>query len=63
MLVDDGLQLMEVDAALTVMGTHRDAELYSIAYSTKAPTARTMCRLPPGRMVLVVAAVPPTEPI
>ena len=28
MVEDDGDQLMLVDAALTVMGTHSDAELY-----------------------------------
>jgi hypothetical protein len=28
MVVDEGLQLMDVDAALTVMGEHSDAELY-----------------------------------
>jgi hypothetical protein len=27
-VVDDGAQLREVDAALTMMGRHSDAELY-----------------------------------
>jgi hypothetical protein len=56
-----GVQLMDVEAGLTWMGRHSDAELYCEVKLDEGVHCTHKVSEPPGRIVLAVAAAPPTD--
>jgi hypothetical protein len=60
---EDGVQLMELVAAFTVMFTHVLVWAYCDEKLENGVHCTQMASVPTGRMVLDVAVVPPTDPM